>query len=282
MTDYQEHRFQTADGLTLYAREHGAGRNGALVCLHGLTRNAADFDALAAALSDSWRIIALDFRGRGRSDRDPDWHNYVPASYVDDVLTLLQTFELEKAFFCGTSLGGLVTMLLAAKKRECVQGVILNDIGPVIDPAGLARIQAYTGTLPPVSNWDEAAHQTREIYGDGLPEFTEADWLRFAHQSYRENAAGHPELDFDPAIGQAIRETDMGLGDPWQLFAALSAVPTLVLRGENSDILGRDTVAAMHARKPDLISAEISNRGHVPLLNEPDSVRAIRTFLASL
>ena len=281
MASYREHRHTNPDGLTLYAREFGPPTGRPLLCLHGLTRNAADFDLLAAALGDAQRIVSIDFRGRARSDIDPDWRRYKPATYVADVLFQLDALGVSDAVYCGTSLGGLVTMLTAQHHPARVHAAILNDIGPVIEADGLARIQAYTGKLPPVATWDEAIVQMREIYGDGLPDLDDDGWRRLAERSCREDASGAPRLDFDPNIGRAIREVDMGLGDPWELFAALAEIPSLVLRGENSDILGRATVATMCERKPDLVAVEIPNRGHVPLLDEPTSVAAIRAFLES-
>ncbi|MEL7538774.1 MAG: alpha/beta hydrolase [Pseudomonadota bacterium] len=279
MSAYREHRLTNPDGLSLYAREFGPSTGLPLFCLHGLTRNAADFDLLAAALGDAQRLIAIDFRGRARSDRDPQWQRYKPATYVDDVLFQLDALEIPQAVFFGTSLGGLVTMMTAAQAPERIRAAALNDIGPVIEPAGLARIQAYTGQLPPLTSWDDAIEQMRVVYGDGLTDLDDDGWRALAHRSCAEDANGVPYLDFDPNIGRAIREIDMGLGDPWALFDHLRDIPTLVLRGENSDILGRDTVATMQARKPDLIAVEIPNRAHVPLLNEPTSVAAIREFL---
>ncbi|MEM1263810.1 MAG: alpha/beta hydrolase [Pseudomonadota bacterium] len=279
MGPYREHQVTNADGLSLYAREFGPSDGRALVCLHGLTRNAADFELLAAALGPQQRLIAIDFRGRARSDHDPDWRRYKPPTYVDDVFCQLDSLAVGPAIFCGTSLGGLVSMLIAAREPRRLRGVILNDIGPVIEPEGLARIQQYTGTLAPLTSWDDAVEQMRDVYGDGLPDLDEQAWRALAERSCRVAANGAPTLDFDPNIGRAIREIDMGLGDPWTLFASLVAIPTLVLRGENSDILGHETVLEMRRRKPDLISVEVPNRGHVPLLDEPSSVAAIRQFI---
>ncbi|MEM8981874.1 MAG: alpha/beta hydrolase [Pseudomonadota bacterium] len=279
MGTYREHRVTNADGLSLYAREFGPAHGAALVCLHGLTRNAADFDLLAAALGPEHRLIAIDFRGRARSDNDPDWRRYKPPTYVDDVRCQLDALNIDSAVFCGTSLGGLVSMLLAGREPARVRAVILNDIGPVIEADGLARIQQYTGRLPALTSWHDAVEQVRTVYGDGLSDLDDDAWRDLAQRSCRVDADGTPTLDFDPNIGRAIRDLDMGLGDPWTLFAHLVAIPTLVLRGENSDILGRETVSEMRRRKPDLISVEVPNRGHVPLLDEPVSVAAIRQFI---
>lgn len=279
----QAHWITTDDGLRLHARTFGdQGTRLPLICLHGLTRNAADFDDLAGHLADRRQVVALDFRGRGRSDRDPDWQHYVPPVYVDDVLTTMSALDIERAVFCGTSLGGLVTMLLAGRARGRVAGAILNDVGPVIEAEGLARIQAYTGELPAVRDWDEALEQVRNIYGDGLPDLDDDALMQLCRRTYREGEAGGLEFDYDPNIGRAIRELDMQLGEPWALFDHLTDIPTLVLRGEHSDILSEATVDEMARRHPDLVRARIAHRGHVPLLNEPDSIAAIRRFLGDL
>lgn len=253
-----------------------------MICLHGLTRNAEDFADLAAQLSHSRKVYALDFRGRGRSNYDREWRNYVPPIYVRDVIDMMRALGLPKAVFCGTSLGGLVTMLLARQEPARVAAAILNDIGPVIETQGLHRIQEYTGTLTPVSSWDEACEQMRTIYGDSLPNISDTAWSRLVRRSYRETNTGQPILDFDPNIGRAIREVDMQLGDPWDLFDALRGIPTLVLRGELSDILSAATVDTMQQRHGELQRATILNRGHAPLLNELDSVAAIAAFLETV
>lgn len=277
------HTVTTDDGLRLQVRRFGDPNNKLpVICLHGLTRNAADFDDLALALSAERQVFALDFRGRGRSDYDPEWRHYVPPTYVDDVLAMMRQLLIDEAVFCGTSLGGLVTMLLAGKAPTCVAAAILNDIGPVIEPDGLVRIQQYTGTLPSVQTWDEASAQVKAIYGASLPGMSDADWQSLIKRSFRETESGQPVLDFDPNIGRAVREIDMQLGDPWDAFEHLAGIPTLVLRGELSDILSDATVDAMQQRHEGLARATIADRGHAPLLNEPDSLAAIRRFLGDI
>ncbi|MEO0575656.1 MAG: alpha/beta hydrolase [Pseudomonadota bacterium] len=279
----QTYQITTADGLTLHARSVGSSTTAPpVVCLHGLTRNATDFDDLANVLAPSRIVFALDFRGRGRSDYDDDWTHYVPPVYVGDVIAMLDQLEISRAIFCGTSLGGLVTMLLARDAPERLVGAILNDIGPVIEPAGLERIQTYTGAMPSVATWDEALAQVKSVYAASVPGLSDAQWQQMVSRSFCANDAGQPVLAFDQNIGRAIRELDMQLGDPWSLFAALDAIPTLVLRGAMSDILSEATVDAMQARHPNLQRATIAQRGHAPLLNEPDSVAAIQNFIGAL
>ncbi|MFK8052181.1 MAG: alpha/beta fold hydrolase [Woeseiaceae bacterium] len=271
---------KTDDDLSLHARSFGkATKDLPLICLPGLTRNAADFDDLATVLANERQVISLDFRGRARSDRDPEWRRYIPPVYANDVCSMMDQLDIPTAVFCGTSLGGLVTMLLAEAHPARVAGAILNDIGPEIDPAGLTRIQAYTGKLPGVNSWDEACNQVRTIYGDSLPDLTDDDFERLARRTYLEENNGRIEFDYDPNIGRAIREVDMQLGDPWTLYDALHQIPLLILRGEHSDILSAETVARMLERNANATATTIRDRGHAPLLNESDSTAAIRAFL---
>jgi pimeloyl-ACP methyl ester carboxylesterase len=233
-------------------------------------------------LSKRRRVLTVDFRGRGYSDRDPNWRNYHPGTYVTDVLALLDSTGIEKAIIIGTSLGGLCAMAIAAQAGDRVAGVIMNDIGPEINPAGLARIHAYTGKLAPVANWDEAVAQTRAIYGEWLPGLSDADWHKMVWRAYRENAAGVPELDIDPDIGTAVRKLGAQSADPWLLFDALKNIPTILFRGCLSDILTKDIVRKMQVRKPDLEVVTVANRGHVPLLDEPECTAAIDQFLGKV
>tara|TARA_R110002049_G_scaffold93308_14_gene230804 strand:- start:3064 stop:3921 length:858 start_codon:yes stop_codon:yes gene_type:complete len=277
---FDEHFFTSSDGLQLYYREFGANNAGTpVICLPGLTRNSRDFERIAARIGKSRRVITPDFRGRGKSARDPEWQNYHPATYVADTLALLAALEIDRVIVIGTSLGGLCAMGLAAARPGLVSAVVMNDIGPEINPAGVARIQSYTGRLTPVRNWDEAVQQTREVYGKWLPGLDEADWLSMAQRAYREGAGGVPELDFDPAIGRAIRELPPAGADPWQLFDALIDTPVTLLWGVESDILSSEIIASMQARKPNLKVVPVANRGHTPLLDEPECVTAIDELL---
>lgn len=278
-----ERHFLSADGLSLHYMSYGADSARApILCLPGLTRNARDFEDLAPRLGADRRALAPDMRGRGRSEWDPDWRNYKPRIYVADVWRLLDELGIDRVVVIGTSLGGLMAMIMAAEHPERLAGAILNDIGPEVAPEGLARISEYTGRLPPVEGWEAAVAQSREIYGDALPGLSDAQWARLARRSYRENEDGTISPDMDPNIGRALREQGGTPGDTWALFDALRDIPTLVLRGELSDILSAETLARMQARKPDLQVATIPRRGHVPLLDEPESLAAIDAFLARL
>jgi pimeloyl-ACP methyl ester carboxylesterase len=278
-----EHFITLAAGLRMYCRDYGAGLQDAppVLCIPGLTRNSRDFGALASWLATQHRVLAPDLRGRGRSDRDPEWHNYHPMTYVDDVLALLDQFRIARAIVIGTSLGGLIAMLLAARAPGRLAAVVLNDIGPEFDPVGLARIASYAGRMPPVTTWEEAAAQARLLNAQWMPEFTDADWLRFCRQTCRDDGTGRPVPDMDPRIGDAMRAARVPLPDLWAAFGALAAVPTLLLRGANSDVLAARTVARMRALMPGLHYREIANRGHAPTLDEPDSRAALSEFLAT-
>lgn len=277
------HHYTSKDGLQLFYRDFaGDAARCPVVCLPGLTRNSRDFEDLAPHIAPARRVITPDLRGRGFSDRDPEWRNYHPDTYVQDTWTLLDTLGIDRAALIGTSLGGLMSMTMGAQHADRVAGIVLNDVGCEIAPEGLARIMGYTGKLQPVTDWASAADQARSVYGDSMQDLDDAMWLRLARRGFRENDDGVPVLDADPNIGVALREVGATEQDPWASFAALSDIPVLLLRGEHSDILSRDTIARMRDMKADLETLEIANRGHVPLLDEPESLAAIDKFLERL
>jgi len=274
------HYYQSTDGLKLFFRDFGSQNDGTpIICLPGLTRNSRDFDDLASYMSDRRRVLTIDFRGRVFSEHDPNWQNYHPLTYVADVWTLLDSLNISKVIVIGTSLGGLCAMVMAAQHSDRVAGAVMNDIGPEINPAGLERVQEYTGRLTPVSSWAEAAAQTKDIYGHWLPGLSDDDFMALARRGYRENDDGVPQLDIDANIGRAIREVGAQKGDPWALFDALNEKPVTLLWGGMSDILTGDIVDKMKARKPDLEVVAVANRGHVPLLDEPECLAAIDSFI---
>ena len=282
---FLEHFVTLRDGLRMYCREYGAThREGpAVLCLPGLTRNSRDFESLARGLSNQWRVLTPDLRGRGRSDYDPTWQNYQPLTYVADVGELLQQCGESRVVVVGTSLGGLIAMLMAALNPAALAGVVLNDVGPELDPAGLARIAGYVGKLPPVHSWEDAAAQACLVNRASLPDYTDEDWMRFARAAYRDDGQGKPVLDMDPKIGDAMREAPAGAApDLWPLYGMLAKVPALAIRGETSDILSAATFATMLARKPDLRTLLVPSRGHAPTLDEPVCRAAIRAFLETL
>jgi len=214
--DAVDHVYRSGDGLRLYCRIYPAGAAGRLpvLCLPGLTRNSRDFALLAAHLQPRHEVLAADLRGRGRSDWDTDPARYQVPTYVGDVWALLQSRALDRVVVIGTSLGALIGQVMAATQPAKVAALVLNDAGPEVDPAGLRRIAGYAGKLPPVLSWDEAAAQAKSVYGLALPDLTDAEWLDYARQAYREDPEGRPVPDMDPAIAKAFGAPSADTGDP--------------------------------------------------------------------
>ncbi|MGR8920104.1 MAG: alpha/beta fold hydrolase [Gammaproteobacteria bacterium] len=279
MPSYHDITYRSTDGLNLYARDYPHPEPRAVVlCMHGLTRNSADFGRVCEDLNDDYRLIAVDQRGRGRSDYDPEPANYNPQTYVRDMLGLLDHLGLERVIAIGTSMGGVISMALAATAADRLAAVVLNDIGPEIDSTGLDRIRGYVGKLAPVDSWDAAAAQVRSANAIAFPDYGEDDWLAFARNVYVEDASGRPVPAYDEAIAASI-STDNTSVDLWPLFDALRDMPVLVVRGATSDILAPACVERMQARHPDLGTVEVPQRGHAPMLDEAEAATAVRRFL---
>lgn len=286
MSQYQDLWFKSHDGLNLYTRDYPCTAPNepspkTIVCIPGLTRNSADFTQLSERLSSHFRVLAVDLRGRGKSDYDPNPENYHPGVYYQDMVALLDTLKLTQVILLGTSLGGLVSMILSAANPSRILSVILNDIGPVANPAGLDRIKSYIRKHKKVNNWDEAIAITKEIHASGYPTFKEADWRNFTSNIYRENADGQPELSYDPAISKPLDQppSDQVSSNLWPAFETMRPIPTLVVRGELSDILSMDCVDQMRRIHPQMEYAEVPKCGHAPTLNEPKAQLAIDQFL---
>lgn len=276
--------FEVSDGLKLFVRDlpaQGPEIGPPVLCLHGLTRNGRDFEAILPRIAAGGRrALALDVRGRGRSDYDPKPERYQPPTYVGDVLQLLDVFEIPRAAFVGTSMGGLITMILAAMAPQRIERAVLNDIGPKLEPAGLARIAGYVGTGEPVKTWDEAAAKIKAINGAAFPDADDAFFAAMARRTFREKE-GAVALDYDPDISAPFRQPGGAApADLWPLFDALKPIPLLVVRGAISDLFSAETVAEMKARKPDMESVEVARVGHAPMLDEPEAWAAISRFLA--
>lgn len=270
--------FRTSDGLTLYYETTGSGP--ALLCLSGLTRNSRDFDPLRAALTDV-RIITLDYRGRGLSEFDEDYLNYNVLREARDAVELMTHLDLERATVLGTSRGGLIAMEIAARYRDRLSGVILNDVGPELGPAGMARIMEYLGRPPRQRTLDDAAAQMQQAHARDFPGLPIEVWRQQVAAQFRETDDGLA-LRYDPHLRQAILEQAASEKAPdlWLFFEALKSVPVGLLHGVNSDILLPETVAEMRRRHPGLIVGEVPGRGHVPFLDEPQSLEVIRAVLA--
>lgn len=281
---YAEYWFESHDGLKLFSRVYAAAPAGApvVVCLHGLTRNSRDFEDLATHLAEGYRVIVPDVRGRGLSARDPEPANYKIPVYLRDLEILFAGLGAEKVALIGTSMGGLIAMTLAATQPGLVSRIVLNDIGPELEPAGLERIRQYAGRSPAVTDWHEAIAQLRRIFAPAWPDLPAARWEAIARRSYRKNAAGMLEPDADPMIGEVVRNAAGASRDLWPLWAALRPIPVLALRGELSDLLSAQTLSRMQREKPDLQAATIANRGHTPLLDEPECLRYIDRFLSAV
>lgn len=285
MTEWTDVFYTSSDGLTLYARDYPEDNAPLTVlCMHGLTRNSADFADIAAHLHQRYRVISVDQRGRGRSQWDSDPAHYVMPRYVEDMWTLLDHLGVEQVVLVGTSMGGLMSMLMAAQKPERIKGAVLNDIGPVIEQKGIDRLKGYVGKTRPVTTWDEAAETVRSINAAFYPDFTEADWMAFARRTYGEDENSVPVLAYDPAISQGVDadNTDSVPADLWPVYEMLGAVPLLVVRGALSDILSAETAAQMVARHPDCQAIALDRVGHAPFLMEPAARAAIDGFLQRL
>jgi pimeloyl-ACP methyl ester carboxylesterase len=282
---WRDIRFSARDGLRLHARHYpapGSTRRPAL-CLAGLTRNGRDFHRLATALAyadDGGReVYTLDSRGRGLSERDRDWRNYSLLAEVNDALDFMTMRELHGAGIVGTSRGGLVAMLMAVLRPCALAAVVLNDIGPVIERDGLARIAAYIGRIPLPADWEEAAQLVREMSRRHFTAVAPEEWAEQARAWFNEED-GLPAPGYDPNIARTFSVMDGPVPELWPQFGALAHVPVLAIRGENSDILSARTLEEMRARHPHLEAVTVPGQGHAPLLKDAATIAAIAAFLA--
>ena len=288
MTGFSHRTWTSADGLLLHARDYaGADGNAKLpvVCLHGLTRNAADFGDLAPWIAATGRrVLAVDFRGRGASAWDPNPANYIPTTYAADVLALMDHAGIGRAVFVGTSLGGIVTMLLAASRPLAVAAAVLNDVGPSLAPEGLARIAGYAGKGEPPTTWAEAAAYARTINAAAFPAYGDADWDVFARRLFEIGPDGALRPSCDPAIAVPIQAAGPAALAPdlTPLFLNLATGrPLLLIHGALSDLLDAPRAQAMRTLAPAMAYAEIPNVGHAPMLDEPEARAALADFLAA-
>lgn len=278
-------RFRSQDGLQLAARIFDAPRSERLplLCLPGLSRNSRDFVKLGQFFSEHpsqpRRVVALDYRGRGLSDADPDWRNYTPFVEAQDVLAAAALLGLERAILVGTSRGGIIAMLLGALRPAMIAGVVLNDIGPVLEGTGLARIKAYLSTRRTTRSWDDAVAVTRDIAGGRFPALNEDDWRAFAEACFAATPAGLAP-QFDPNLLRIVESIDLAEKVPelWQQFDSLGAVPMLAIRGELSDLLSERTLADMAERHPLLEHLTVPGQGHPPLLRDKPTLERIFAF----
>jgi pimeloyl-ACP methyl ester carboxylesterase len=281
--DRFEDRYLTVDdGLKLHYRDYpGDAGKPPLLCLHGLTRNARDWAAFGERYSPGHRVLAIDFRGRGGSDNDPQPMRYNPLTYARDVLQLLDSLDIPQAIFVGTSLGGLVTMTVAAMAPQRIAATILNDVGPELSQEGLERIRTYVGKDVRFASWDGAADAIAANSKHVPARYTHADWVKMARRVCREDS-GQIRFDYDMAIVAPFEAAPTPTIDLWPLFAALAAKPLLVVRGELSDLLSAEAADKMRAAAPHAKFALVPGVGHAPELDEPEAVAAIDDFLGQL
>lgn len=271
-------RFTTSDGVSLFYQDEGGGSP--VLCLAGLTRNSMDFGFVLPHLA-GYRVIRLDYRGRGQSDYTEDYLSYSIPREARDVIELLDHLGIDRTAIIGTSRGGLISMAIAAAGLGRMSGVVLNDIGPVVHASGLTRIMDYVGKEPPYSDYDDAAEAMAVALADDFPGVSRDRWRMNAAHMWLEKPEGGLGLRYDKHLRNAILEqSSAGLApDMWAFFEAMVSLPVGVIRGANSDLLSQDTVQLMHDRHPGLVSASVPNRGHVPFLDEPEALTVIQQVL---
>ncbi len=281
MQTWSDGFWSSSDGLRLHYRDYEGGEGlPPILCIPGLTRNARDFDGVAERLAGDWRLICVELRGRGESGYAKDSASYMPLAYLADVEALIAELGLERFILFGTSLGGLITMLLATRHKDRIAGALINDIGPVVDTRGLERIRGYVGRSHNWQTWLHAARFFAEAQHDIYPNWKIDQWLSFAKRLCRLNQSGRIVLDYDMRIAEPFKQPGGDTGfDLWPAFNALAGIPTLAVHGEISDLLSAETVEAMKAANPDLESVTVPGVGHAPTLDEPEAIEAIEHFL---
>ncbi|MFL6739983.1 MAG: alpha/beta fold hydrolase [Sphingomicrobium sp.] len=280
---YEDRHLTVRDGLKLHYRDYpGDTSKPPILCLAGLTRNSRDFADFAERYSPRFRVLALDFRGRGMSDYDPMPARYLPPTYAYDVIELLDQRAIPQAIFVGTSLGGLVTMAVAALAPQRIAAAILNDVGPELSDAGLDRIKSYVGKGVQFKDWDEVARAIASNNSHAFESYTADDWIRMAKRNMREDN-GEIVFDYDMAIAEPFKAAGPAPEiDMWPLFAALARKPLLVIRGANSDLLSAEALDKMRSAAAAMKSVVVPGVGHAPDLSEPEAVAAIDEFLGAI
>jgi pimeloyl-ACP methyl ester carboxylesterase len=283
---YTDGYWWSGDGLRLHYRDYPgrpktANTRPPLLCIPGLTRNARDYEKLAERLAGDWRVIAVELRGRGESGYAKDPMSYVPLTYLQDLEALVAELKLDRFVAIGTSLGGILTMLMASTHPERIAGAVLNDVGPEIDPAGLGRIRGYVGKSTWHPTWMHAARAVAEANAHVYPNWGIAEWLDMAKRTHRLTSAGRIVLDYDMKIAEPFRVPGNEAGpDMWRAFDALADKPLLIVRGGTSDILPAAVADRMHAQVTGSELVTIPDTGHTPTLTEPEAAAAIDRLLA--
>lgn len=282
---YEDRTWTSPDGLTLHYRDYaGPAGKPPILCIPGLTRNARDFEPVVDSLAGEWRIICAELRGRGESEYARDSSTYAIPNYVADIETLLKQAQIARFVACGTSLGGIITLLLALRDPHRIAGAILNDIGTVVEPAGLARIAEYVGQGRSFPTWMHAARWMRQQNGKFYPDFDLNQWLQLSKRVMKVASGGRIRFDYDMKIADPIQRAD-GVSPPpdlWPGWMALQDCPALLLRGELSDILSVPTAEKMVAALPRAELVTVPRVGHAPVLDEPASQESISRLLAKV
>ena len=279
---YTDGYWWSNDGLRLHYRDYpGDKSRPPIICIPGLTRNARDFEHVAARLSGDWRVICVDLRGRGESAYAKDPMTYVPLTYVQDLEALLAELKIKKFVSIGTSLGGLITMLMAGLKPGRIVGALLNDIGPVVDENGLDRIRTSVGRTHNWPTWVHAARDLGEMQAVVYPSYKLEDWIAYAKRVCRLTAQGRIVLDYDMQIAEPMKLAAEPY-DLWPAYEALGTAPVAILRGALSDLLSEATAKDMARRLPNARLTTVSGVGHAPALNEPAATRALGALLKAV
>jgi pimeloyl-ACP methyl ester carboxylesterase len=274
--------WSSSDGLRLHYRDYaGDPSRPPIVCIPGLTRNARDFEGVAERLSGRWRLLCVELRGRGQSEYARDAMSYVPLTYLDDMEAFLAQLHLDRFIAFGTSLGGLLTMLLAMRGKERMAGALINDIGPVLETGGLDKIRSYVGRSQNWPTWIHAARFIADAQRDRYPDWSLDQWLVYAKRLCKLAPNGRIVFDYDMRLAEPFRTPGGETGfDPWEAWRAMAGIPTLVLRGALSDLLSEETVRRMAEENPALEAVTVPRVGHAPTLDEPEAIDAIERFLA--
>lgn len=285
---WSERTWTVADGLKMHARDYAPASGESklpIICIHGLTRNAADFETVAPWMAARGRrVLAVDVRGRGKSAHDPEPSRYIPPIYAADILCLLDSLGIARALFVGTSMGGIITMVIASLRPLAVAGSVLNDVGATLNPDGLKRIGAYLGKRVKVSGWAEAADYAKQINERAFPHYGPAQWEAFARRLFVQKTDGSLHLAYDPDIAVPFKAADPDAPPPdlTGLFLGLvSGRPSLLVRGALSDLITEDQALSMRIMDPQLDYAEVAGVGHAPMLDEPEALDALAKFLDS-
>ena len=281
MASWSDGYWVSNDGLRLHYRDYaGDASRPPIICIPGLTRNARDFEGVAARLAGDWRVICVELRGRGESAQAKDPMTYMPLTYVQDMEALVAELKFDRFVLFGTSLGGLITMLMATNGRDRIAGALLNDIGPVLEARGLERIRSYVGRSQNWPTWLHAARAIAEAQGDRYPDWEIDDWLVYAKRLCRLNSNGRIVMDYDMRIAEPFKMPQGEAGfDLWPAFRSLDGIPSLIVHGEVSDVLSAESVAKMTDAIPSMESVTVPRVGHAPTLEEPAAEKAIDKLL---